>query len=153
MNKLLVIIVLSLLLGGCSDPREKIYPKNGLFPKTQAKYELYCEVIMGPKQDLFKFDLTLDQREVTLKVHNAKKTFLVKDLYSHENGLEFAVDGDENYFYSDKLANLENKERFYYLDRNTGSFNLGHGEYGFCVEKGFGWKLNKIRTQYEYARN
>ena len=153
MNKLLVIIVLSLLLGGCSDPREKIYPKNGLFPKTQAKYELYCEVIMGPKQDLFKFDLTLDQREVTLKVHNAKKTFLVKDLYEHENGLDFIADGDENYFYSDKLAGLENKERMYMLNRKTGSFMVGLGGYGFCVEKGFRWKLNKIRTQYEYTRN
>ena len=153
MNKLLVIIVLSLLLGGCSDPREKIYPKNGLFPKTQAKYELYCEVIMGPKQDLFKFDLTLDQREVTLKVHNAKKTFLVKDLYEHENGLDFIADGDENYFYSDKLAGLENKERMYMLNRKTGSFMVGLGEYGFCVEKGFRWKLNKIRTQYEYTKN
>ena len=83
---------------------------------------------------------------------NIKEDFLVDNLVVN-SGLDFIADGDENYFYSDKLAGLENKERMYMLNRKTGSFMVGLGEYGFCVEKGFRWKLNKIRSQYEYTRN
>jgi len=150
--KIVLLIILTLAISGCSEPREKIYPKNGLFPKTKTRYELYCQLNLGRSQSLYKFDLTLDKKKAFFKIHESKKTFLVKNLRVHEDGWYFNADGDENYFYSDKLAGLEKKDRMYMLKRETGLFMAGLGEKGVCIERGFEWKLNKTKTHYEYVR-
>ena len=62
MKKLLGIMVLGLLLNGCGEPAEKIYPKNGMFPKTKPHYELFCIVDAGPDQVTFELDLIIQEK-------------------------------------------------------------------------------------------
>jgi len=50
--KKVIVAVLVMLLNGCGEPAEKIYPKNGMFPKTKPHYELFCVVYAGPDNSL-----------------------------------------------------------------------------------------------------
>ena len=139
MKKLLGIVVLGFLINGCSGERaEKVPPEEGLFPKTNVKYELYCEVPMGPDQHWYKFDLTFDEKEVFLNIHKSKKIFLTKNVYISDIEVSFNADGDEDYFYSDKIGGYDEKDRFWMLDKKNGDFWAGLGELGACIQKGCG---------------
>ena len=156
MKKLLGILVLGLLLNGCGEPAEKVYPKNGMFPKTKSHYELFCIVDAGPDQVTFELDLIIQENYVSLSRHESSLKFKTKRIIEdNDKVLTFEVDGDEDYYYYDKLAEIgedfENKDRMYLLDRETGNFWIGKGEYGGCIEKNCGWKLNRDKNTINYV--
>ena len=156
MKKLLGILVLGLLLNGCGEPAEKIYPKNGMFPKTKPHYELFCIVDAGPDQVTFELDLKIQENYVSLSRHKSELKFKTKEIIEdNDKVLTFIVDGDEDYYYDDKLAGigegLEHDDRMYLLDRETGDFMIGIGEYGGCIEKNCGWKLNRGKNTINYV--
>ena len=143
-------MVLGLLLTGCGERAEKVIPDGGLFPNTKTKYQLYCEVPMGPDQTLFKFDLSFDENDVFINIHKTKIIFLPKNIYNSEYELSFNLDGDEDYFYYDKLGGYDEKDRFWMLDKINGDFWAGLGEVGACIENDCGWRLNKDENKLEY---
>ena len=156
MKKLLGIVVLGLLLNGCGEPAEKIYPKNGMFPKTKPHYELFCIVDAGPDQVTFELDLIIQENYVSLSRHESSLKFKTKRIIEdNDKVLTFTVDGDEDYYYYDKLAGIgedfENKDRMYLLNRETGNFMIGQGEHGGCIEKDCGWKLNRDKNTINYV--
>ena len=156
MKKLLGIVVLGLLLNGCGEPAEKIYPKNGMFPKTKPHYELFCIVDAGPDQVTFELDLIIQENYVSLSRHESSLKFKTKRIIEdNDKVLTFEVDGDEDYYYNDKLAGIgkdfENKDRMYLLNRETGDFSIGLGEHGGCIEKDCGWKLNRDKNTINYV--
>ena len=150
MKKLLGIVVLGLLLSSCGERAEYVPPKEGLFPNTKTNYGLYCEVRMGPDQNLFKFDLSFDENDVFINIHQSKKIFLAKDINNNDFELSFYLDGDEDYFYYDKLGGYDEKDRMWMLDKKSGDFWAGLGEVGSCIENGCGWRLNKDENKFEY---
>jgi hypothetical protein len=156
MKKLLGILVLGLLLDGCGEPAEKIYPKNGMFPKTKPHYELICIVDAGPDQTAFELDLMIQENYVSLGRHESRLKFRTKEIIEdNDRVLTFTVDGDEDYYYYDKLAGIgedfENKDRMYLLDRETGDFMIGIGEHGSCIEQHCRWKLNRDKNTINYV--
>ena len=156
MKKILAILFLGLLLNGCEEPAEKIYPKNGMFPKTKPHYELFCIVYAGPDQTAFELDLMIQENYVSLSRHESSLKFKTKRIIEdNDKVLTFEVDGDEDYYYYDKLAGIgedfEDKDRMYLLDRETGEFMIGIGESGGCVEQHCGWKLNRNKNTINYV--
>ena len=85
MKKLLGILVLGLLLNGCGEPAEKVYPKNGMFPKTKSHYELFCIVDAGPDQVTFELDLKIQENYVSLSRHKSELKFKTKETLIIEN--------------------------------------------------------------------
>ena len=156
MKKLLAILVLGLLLNGCGEPAERIYPKNGMFPKTKSHYELFCIVDAGPDKVTFELDLIIQENYVSLSRHESSLKFKTKKIIEdNDKVLTFTVDGDEDYYYDDKLAGigegLESDDRMYLFDRKTGKLTIGLGEYGFCIEQHCRWKLNRDKNTINYV--
>ena len=137
MNKLLGILVF-LFLTSCSDPPKKIYPKNGMFPDRIDNYDLTCFIEFGQNRDLVNYRLKFNAitNYVEFRQENLKPFNNIKIVENTPGAFIITIENDN--------------EVYYQLFKEDGSFGVDAWNNGYCIEKGYGWVIDKSNNTMIY---
>ena len=149
MKKLLGILVLGLLLSGCGEPSTKIYPEDGLFPKSKT-HDLYCDIYYGKNQEKVSYALNIGHEFAIMKTIKSgdERWILTKDIIQNDEE-HFIFTLQENLYY--EKDPVSGGDISYILDRKTGQFGIGIGEEGVCVHLNCEWEQNKETNTINYV--
>ena len=140
MKKLSLYIFLCLLLKGCGEPATKIYPENGMFMDKDKTYDLSCYIEFGKERDWVDYHLKFNAKtEFVEFIQEDWKPFKnIKIVENTDGAFIFTINNDD--------------ENWYQLFKRRGGFGLSIGNSGYCIEKGYGWVLNKDNNTVVYKK-
>jgi hypothetical protein len=140
MKKLSLYIFLCLLLKGCGEPATKIYPKNGMFMVKNKTYDLSCFIEFGRSETSVDYHLKFNAKtEFVEFIQEDWQPFRNIKIVENTPGAFIFTIGDDT-------------KNMYQLFPKRGDFGLRIGDSGGCVEKGYGWVLNKDNNTIVYKK-
>ena len=141
-TKKLFSLILIILLNSCVEQPTKIYPKNGMFSDMKKTYDLDCYIEWGKDRNYVEYNLKFNSSTgyVEFRQENFSKPFKpIKIIENNEAAFVFQINND--------------KKVDYQLFRKEGDFGVDIGSTGYCIEKGYGWVINKNNTATYQKKN
>ena len=140
MKKLFLYFFLGLLFKGCSEPATKIYPEEGMFTDMNKTYDLSCYIEFGKERDWVDYHLKFNaNNEFVEFIQEDWKPFKNIKIVENTDGAFIFIINDDN-------------EHWYSLFKYRGGFGLSIGNSGYCIEKGYGWILDKTNNTIVYKK-
>lgn len=140
MKKTSVLVFVLLLLNGCGEPPKKIYPKDGMFKDKNKTYDLSCFIEFGEDRDVVNYNLKFNSNSQFVE-------FIQEDWKPFKN-INIVENSDSVFFFT--IEN--NKDIWYQLYKNDGSFGVSAHNRGWCIEKGYKWVLIKDNNTMVYKK-
>ena len=112
-----------------------------MFSDMKKTYDLDCYIEWGKDRNYVEYNLKFNSSTgyVEFRQENFSKPFKpIKIIENNEAAFVFQINND--------------KKVDYQLFRKKGGFGVAIGSDGYCIEKGYGWVLNKNNNTATYQK-